>query len=99
MGDVDRTFQSLKHHFPESGITPIGRQAFDIIGSILDDPSPDLIEVKRRLGKCLAANPGSPERALLAHLRETSELVNAERQHWPPSQAVDDWRVPGNRYP
>jgi hypothetical protein len=60
------------------GGSPLQGQAYDIIASILDDPSPKLDEVKERLLRCLAAHPRAPELALLAHLRETSELVNAE---------------------
>ncbi|WP_426227111.1 hypothetical protein [Pseudarthrobacter sp. DSP2-3-2b1] len=60
----------------EQPVTPLGLQAREIIDSILDDVSPGLAEVKWRLRKCLAAHPGSPEQALLAHLMETSELVN-----------------------
>jgi hypothetical protein len=58
-------------------ITPIGWQAYEIITSILEDPSPDLDQVKGRLRRCVAAHPGSPERALRAHLMSTSEVVNA----------------------
>jgi hypothetical protein len=61
---------------PAGGFTPIGWQAREIIDSILDDTSPELAEVHWRLRRSLAAHPGSPEQALLAHLMETSELVN-----------------------
>ena len=60
-----------------AGITPIGWQAYEIITSILEDPSPDLDQVKGRLRRCVAAHPGAPERALRAHLMATSEVVNA----------------------
>lgn len=56
---------------------PIAGQALEIIFSILEDPSPGLVEVQLRLRRCLAAHPGRPERALLAHLLETSRCVNA----------------------
>lgn len=58
--------------------TPIGVQALEIIASILEDESPGLAEIKLHLRKCVAAYPGAPERALLAHLMETSQRVNAE---------------------
>lgn len=61
---------------PEDGFTPLGWQAREIISSIFEDKSPDLAEVHWRLRQCLTAHPGSPERALLAHLKETTELVN-----------------------
>lgn len=64
-------------------ITPIGWQAYEIITSILEDPSPDLDPVKWRLRRCVAAYPGSPERALQAHLITTSVLVNAYSQEGP----------------
>lgn len=51
-----------------SGLAPIGVQALEIITSILDDPSPELADVKPRLRRCLADHPGHPEHALLAHL-------------------------------
>lgn len=59
-------------------ITPIGLQAQEIIDSILDDPAPDLAEVRYRLYGYVAAYPGSPEKALLAHLMDTSERINPE---------------------
>lgn len=60
------------------GATPIGIQALEIIGSILEDPSPGLAEIKLHLRKCLADYPCAPERALLAHLMETSNRMNSE---------------------
>lgn len=65
------------HQVVREDTTTIGYQAREIIASILDDASPELAEVKRRLARCLAAHPGSPELALLAHLRETSAKANA----------------------
>jgi hypothetical protein len=61
-----------------AGPSPLQGQAADIIASIFADPSPDLDEVKRNLRRCVAAHPGAPELALLAHLMETSVRVNAE---------------------
>ncbi|MEW9871472.1 hypothetical protein [Arthrobacter sp. HS15c] len=60
------------------GASPIGMQALDIIASILEDASPGLAEIKLNLRKCMAHYPGAPERALLAHLVETSNRVNSE---------------------
>jgi hypothetical protein len=62
------------------GISPIRRQAQEIIVSILEDPEPGLTEVKQHLCTCLAANPDFPERALLAHLMGTSARVNSDIQ-------------------
>ena len=59
------------------GISEVGLQAQEIIASILEDPTPGLAEVKLRLRRCVAAHPGFPERALLAHLMETSDQVNS----------------------
>jgi len=70
--------QLVRRQVVGDGGSPLQGQAYDIIASILDDPSPELDEVKERLRRCLAAHPRAPELALLAHLRETSELVNAE---------------------
>jgi hypothetical protein len=84
MGDPDSTFRTLRRHSAEVGITPIGWQACDIIDSILDDLTPDLADVKLRLVRWLDANPGSPERALLAHLMETSELANLDGEERQP---------------
>ncbi|QNE13261.1 hypothetical protein [Pseudarthrobacter sp. NBSH8] len=64
-------------------ITPIGWQAYEIITSILEDPSPDLDQHKWRLRRCVAAHPGAPERALQAHLMATSEVVNGYSQEGP----------------
>ena len=71
------------HHLAGDGITPIGWQAYEIITSILEDPSPDLDQVKGRLRRCVAAHPGAPERALRAHLMATSEVVNSYGQERP----------------
>jgi hypothetical protein len=60
------------------GISAIGRQAQEIIASILEDPEPGLTEVKQQLCTCLAANPDFPERALLAHLMGTYARVNSD---------------------
>jgi hypothetical protein len=60
------------------GISLIGRQAQEIIVSILEDPEPGLTEVKQHLCSCLAANPDFPERALLAHLMGTYARVNSD---------------------
>ena len=68
------------HNIAADGITPIGWQAYEIISSILEDPSPDLDQVKGRLRRCVAAHPGAPERALRAHLMAISEVVNADAQ-------------------
>jgi hypothetical protein len=68
---------------PALPITPIGLQAQEIIDSILEDPAPGLAEVQYRLREYLAAYPGFPERALLAHLMETSESINSESDEGP----------------
>jgi uncharacterized protein (DUF2336 family) len=73
----------LTRQFLGRGSTPLQRQACEIIDSILDDPSPELDDVKRRLYRCLAAHPHAPELALLAHLMETLQLVNAENDDVP----------------
>lgn len=70
-GPVDRTRYSTA---PDA--SPIAEQSLDIISSILEDPSPGLVEIKLRLRQCLAAYPRHPELALLAHLVKTSSLVN-----------------------
>lgn len=70
-------------HVPTPPVTPIGLQAQEIIASILDDPAPGLAEVQYRLREYVAAYPGFPERALLAHLMETSEAVNSEADEGP----------------
>ncbi|MUU71262.1 hypothetical protein [Pseudarthrobacter sp. GA104] len=69
-GLVDRA------RYPAPDASPLAAQALDIISSILEDPSPGLAEIKLRLRRCLAAYPRRPELALLAHLMETSSLVN-----------------------
>lgn len=50
---------------------PIMAQARDIIDTVLSDPDPRLAEIQRCLRKKVAAHPGCPSRALLAHLLET----------------------------
>lgn len=76
MADVDGMIQLVRHQALDEGTTPLQGQAYEIIVSILDDPAPELDEVKHRLNRCLAAHPQAPEAALLAHLMETSEIAN-----------------------
>lgn len=80
---IPRVDAMMSYHPAAEGISPIGWQAYEIITSILEDPSPDLAEVKWRLRRCVAAHPGAPERALQAHLMATSEVVNAVGQERP----------------
>jgi hypothetical protein len=78
MPEADGMLQLGRRQTLDEGATPLQGQAYDIIASILDDPSPGLDEVKERLYRCLAAHPNAPELALLEHLKETSKIVNAE---------------------
>jgi hypothetical protein len=57
--------------------TSITAQARDIIDAVLADTDPSLAEVQRSLRKSMAAHPGSPSRALLAHLLETRRQTNS----------------------
>lgn len=77
MPDADGTLQPVRPHVLNEG-TPLQGQACEIINSILDDPSPELEDVKRRLYRRLADHPYAPERALLDHLMETAQIANAE---------------------
>ena len=74
---------NLLDQVPTQPVTPIGLQAQEIIDSILDDPAPGLADVKSRLHGYVAAYPGFPEKALLAHLMETSEGINSEADEGP----------------
>ncbi|MDQ0680578.1 hypothetical protein QFZ30_003960 [Arthrobacter pascens] len=76
-------FHDVLDQMPTQPVTPIGLQAQEIIDSILDDPAPGLAEVQYRLREYVAAYPGFPERALLAHLMETSEDTNSEADEGP----------------
>jgi hypothetical protein len=78
MPETDGMLQLGRRHLLDAGATPLQGQAYDIIASILDDPSPGLDGVKERLYRCLEAHPHAPEMALLEHLRETVKIVNAE---------------------
>ena len=80
-------------------ITPIGWQAYEIITSILEDPAPDLDQIKWHLRGCVAAHPGEPERALRAHLMATSEVVNVLGREGVPDTPSEDRWVRGNLYP
>lgn len=55
----------------------ISAQAREIIDTVLADSDPRLEEIRRCLRKNVAAHPGCPSRALLAHLLETRRLSNA----------------------
>lgn len=103
-GNPGTVTHSGARRVPAGGFTPIGRQSHEIITSILEDPSPGLAEVKRRLRDCVAAHPGSPEQALLAHLLATSQTAGdggAAPSAAPSTvrdRATDGWRG-GNMYP
>lgn len=49
----------------------LATQSLEIIDSILADPNPGLAGIQLRLRNCVAAYPGFPDRALLAHMIET----------------------------
>lgn len=80
---IPKVEEAMANHIAADGFTPIGWQAYEIIYSILEDPAPDLAEVKWRLRRCMAAHPGEPERALRDHLMVTSEMANANGQGGP----------------
>lgn len=81
---LDRMPAVRKQHYVPPGATPIALQAMEIVTSILEDPAPGMEDIKRMLRKCLAEHPGHPERALLAHLMETTSRVNEESGEGPP---------------
>jgi hypothetical protein len=56
----------------------IVRQSREIIASILADPDPGLAHIQQRLRRWVAAYPGVPDRALLAHMIETSRQTNRQ---------------------
>jgi hypothetical protein len=57
--------------------TSITAQARDIIETVLADTDPSLADVQRSLRKSVAVHPGSPSKALLAHLLETRRRSNS----------------------
>jgi hypothetical protein len=59
---------------PETSITV---QARHIIETVLADTDPSLVDVQRSLRKSVAVHPGSPSKALLAHLLETRQRSNS----------------------
>jgi hypothetical protein len=61
------------------------RQVLAIIGDILNDQRPERAEVRVRLRKHLARNPGHPEQGLLEHLmeRHAPEYVAGADPTWP----------------
>ncbi len=81
---LDRIPAVREWHSVPPKATPIALQAMEIAASILEDPAPGLGDIKRRLRRSLAEHPGHPERALLAHLMETSARVNQEGGEGPP---------------
>ena len=58
------------HVDPDLG--PLRRQVSAIIDAILSDPKPDEAQVRERLRRHVANNPGQPEKALLGHLLSVS---------------------------
>jgi hypothetical protein len=56
---IPRTAQDLE---------PLRRQASSIIEAILADTGPEEAEVREKLRRHVAKNPGQPEKALLRHL-------------------------------
>jgi hypothetical protein len=67
-GAIDSASQNAPATLREASITA---QASDIIETVLADTDPGLADVQRRLRGHVADHPGSPSKALLAHLLET----------------------------
>lgn len=66
-------------------------QAWDIIESVLDDPSPQSEWARERLRTRMATHPGRPERALLEHLIATRAATDdhAPGASGPEAQGID----------
>jgi hypothetical protein len=71
---IDSAWQIAPAMLLEASITA---QARDIIETILSDTDPGLADIRRRLRRHVANHPGSPSKALLAHLLETRRQTNA----------------------
>lgn len=97
-GDPGAVLHVGTHSILAQGFSAIGWQAYEIITSILEDPSPGLTEVKGRLHRCLDAYPGAPEKALLAHLTATSRAAS-DGQAIVMGPPTDARRIGGNMYP
>ncbi|MDQ0822576.1 hypothetical protein QFZ79_000315 [Arthrobacter sp. V4I6] len=54
-------------------VEPLRRQVSAIIDAILADNAPDEAEVREKLRRHVARNPGRPEKALLGHLISMSD--------------------------
>ncbi|MCZ2404684.1 hypothetical protein IV498_16235 [Paenarthrobacter sp. Z7-10] len=52
------------------------RQALEIIQTVLNDPAPEREEIRARLRRHVATDPGHPELALLKHLLERAPMNN-----------------------
>ena len=57
-------------------LEPLRRQASTIIDTILADSGPDEADVREKLRRHVARNPGRPEEALLGHLISLSDHPN-----------------------
>lgn len=55
----------------------LAAQSLEIIDSILADPNPGLAGIQEQLRRCVAAYPGFPDKALLAHMLETRRQANS----------------------
>lgn len=55
----------------------LAAQSLEIIDSILADPNPGLAGIQQQLRNCVAAYPGFPDKALLAHMLETCRQANS----------------------
>ncbi|MDQ0850471.1 hypothetical protein QFZ65_002409 [Arthrobacter sp. B3I9] len=67
-GAIDSDWQIAPAMLLEASIKD---QASDIIEAVLADTDPGLADIQRRLRRHVANHPGSPSKALLAHLLET----------------------------
>jgi hypothetical protein len=57
-------------------LEPLRLQVSTIIDAILTDSGPDAAEVREKLRRHVARNPGRPEQALLGHLISMSDQQN-----------------------
>lgn len=67
-----RSTAADRTHHVDPDLGPLRRQVSAIIDAILSETKPEEAQVRERLRRHVANNPGQPEKALLGHLLSVS---------------------------
>jgi EAL domain-containing protein (putative c-di-GMP-specific phosphodiesterase class I) len=94
--DGESTAERGAQSIPSSDVSgpTIRGQAWDIIESVLDDPSPQSEWARERLRSQMESNPGHPERVLLEHLIATRAITDDQAPEAEEVELPDEVELP-----